>query len=77
VFGSWAKGTQDGLSDLDVVVIKKTRKSFFARQREVASFLPPKFGAVDILVYTPDEFSRMREEGNAFAEMISEEGIQI
>jgi predicted nucleotidyltransferase len=77
VFGSWAHGTQDELSDLDIVVIKRTRKSFFARLHEVASLLPPRFGAVDILVYTPDEFSKMREEGNAFAEMISEEGVPI
>jgi predicted nucleotidyltransferase len=77
VFGSWAHGTQDELSDLDIVVIKRTRKSFFARLREVAFLLPPGFGAVDILVYTPDEFSKMQEEGNAFAEMISEEGLPI
>jgi hypothetical protein len=28
---------------------------------------------VDILVYTPEEFAAMLQEGNAFAEMIAEE----
>jgi len=34
-------------------------------------------GGVDVLVYTPKEFAEMRREGNAFAEMILEEGALI
>jgi len=34
-------------------------------------------GGVDILVYTPKEFARMQREGNAFVEMILEEGSLI
>jgi predicted nucleotidyltransferase len=75
VFGSWARGAQDELSDLDVVVIKNTRKPFFHRLREVSALLPRDFGAVDILVYTPDEFAKMCDDGNAFAEMVLEEGL--
>ena len=77
VFGSWARGAQDELSDLDIVVIKKTTKPFFDRLRDVASLLPLSFGSVDILVYTPEEFSRMNEEGDAFVEMILEEGLVL
>ncbi|MEN6317443.1 MAG: nucleotidyltransferase domain-containing protein [Syntrophaceae bacterium] len=29
LFGSWARGEGDSLSDLDLVLIKKTRVSFF------------------------------------------------
>jgi hypothetical protein len=39
--------------------------------------LPRGLGAVDLLVYTPEEFERMLEEGNAFAEMIVEEGRRV
>jgi hypothetical protein len=34
-------------------------------------------GGVDILVYAPEEFAAMREQGNAFAEMVVEEGRLI
>lgn len=77
LFGSWARGEEDDLSDLDVVVIKRTTLPFFERLREVAKALPLEAGGVDVLVYTPDEFEAMQREGNAFAEMIAEEGRLI
>lgn len=77
LFGSAARGEADELSDLDVVVIKQTTTPFLDRLREVARLLPLDLGAVDLLVYTPEEFARMRHEGNAFAEMIAEEGMLI
>ena len=77
LFGSWARGEEDELSDLDLVIIKETKSPFFERLREVSKFLPAEVGGVDILVYTPDEFATMRKEGNAFAEMILEEGSLI
>ncbi len=77
LFGSWARGEADDLSDLDVVLIKETSTPFMERLLEVSDFLPPEIGPVDILVYTPAEFAAMVEAGNAFAEMILEEGILI
>jgi predicted nucleotidyltransferase len=77
LFGSWARGEQDELSDLDVVVIKSTTAPFFDRLREVGRLLPAGSGGVDVLVYTPQEFAAMRRDGNAFAEMIAEEGRLI
>ncbi len=77
LFGSWAKGEEDELSDVDIVVIKQTVTPFFDRLREVANLLPVEIGGVDILVYTPNEFAAMRHEGNAFAEMIAEEARLI
>lgn len=74
LFGSWARREEDELSDLDIVVIKDTSSSFFDRLREVSRLLPAEIGGLDILVYTPREFARMQKEGNAFAEMIAEEG---
>jgi predicted nucleotidyltransferase len=77
LFGSWARGEWDDLSDIDLVLIKKTRRSFLDRLRDVGKLLPPEIGGVDILVYTPSEFVRMKEQGNAFVEMILEEGQLI
>ncbi len=77
LFGSCARGEADDLSDLDVVVIKRTILGFFDRMREVGKLLPAALGGVDLLVYTPEEFEVMRQEGNAFAEMIAEEGLLI
>jgi predicted nucleotidyltransferase len=77
LFGSWAREEADELSDLDIVVIKRTTSPFFDRLREVAGLLPASTGGVDVLVYTPEEFAAMQAEGNAFAEMIAEEARLI
>lgn len=74
VFGSWARGEADELSDLDVVVIKRTDSPFLDRIWEVLQLIPARLGSVDILVFTPEEFAKMQAEGNAFIEMIVEEG---
>jgi predicted nucleotidyltransferase len=77
LFGSWARREEDELSDMDVVVIKDTPSPFFGRLHEVSTFLPAEIGGLDILVYTPEEFTKMLKEGNAFAEMITEEASLI
>lgn len=77
LFGSWARGEADELSDIDLVVIKTTDAPFFDRLRETARLLPSEVGAVDIFVYTPEEFANMKAQGNAFAEMIEDEGMVI
>jgi predicted nucleotidyltransferase len=74
LFGSAARGEADDLSDVDLVIIKRTAQPWLDRLREVARLLPADVGGVDALVYTPEEFARMLDEGNAFAEMIAEEG---
>jgi predicted nucleotidyltransferase len=77
LFGSWSRDEEDELSDMDIVVIKKTQKSFFDRLRETARLVPPELEGADILVYTPEEFIEMEREGNAFVEMIMEKDIII
>lgn len=74
LFGSWARGEQDELSDIDLVVIKATAAPFFERLREVGRLVPADLGGVDVLVYSPEEFAEMLARGNAFAEMVVEEG---
>ena len=77
VFGSAARGEADDLSDLDVVVVARSDLPFFDRLRDVGRLLPADVGAVDLLVYTPSELSEMVRRGNAFAEMLLEEGLLV
>jgi predicted nucleotidyltransferase len=75
LFGSWASGGADELSDIDLVIIKRTTKPFCDRLRDVVKLLPSDSGAVDVLVDTPEECARMKANGNAFAEMVDAEGV--
>lgn len=76
LFGSHARGEADDDSDVDLVVIKESELPFFDRLREAAACVEPGW-PVDLLVYTPAEFERMEKEGNAFVEMVREEGVLV
>ncbi|MEW5768560.1 MAG: nucleotidyltransferase domain-containing protein [bacterium] len=73
-FGSYARGEIDEYSDLDFVVIKKTKKRFIRRLIEVAKLIDNDLGQVDVFVYTPEEFQRMVEWENPFIENVLKEG---
>lgn len=77
LFGSWARGEGDDLSDIDLVVCMESDLPFLERTRNLMNNLPEDIGAVDMLVYTPAEFNQMQIDGNAFTEMILEEGKLI
>lgn len=74
IFGSYTRGETDEYSDLDFVVIKKTKKRFIRRLIEVAKLIDYKHGQVDVFVYTPTEFNRMIKYGNPFIEQVLKEG---
>jgi len=65
LFGSLVTGRTNTWSDIDLVVVKSTKKRFTERLREVALMTQPKVG-VDFFVYTPEEFSEMSREANTF-----------
>ncbi len=73
LFGSMARGDADEYSDIDLIVVKKTSQRFVQRMLEAGSFVPRDL-SVDILVYTPEEFQAMIDEGNPFIERALEEG---
>lgn len=77
LIGSYARGDYHDLSDIDLVVIKSTEREFFERMFDVAQYLRTAGRAVDVLVYTPEEFEDMIERGNAFAETVLEEGVLV
>ena len=76
LFGSHARRDADEYSDLDLVVIKETEERFLDRLKRVYEIMQPDF-ALDILVYTPQEFADMLEKGNPFLERVLEEGVII
>lgn len=76
VFGSYAKKTQDEYSDLDLLIVKNTKKDFFYRFQEFPGLY--ELGVpVDLLVYTPDEFAQMQADHNPLIEDIVQNGIRI
>jgi predicted nucleotidyltransferase len=76
-FGSFARGTADGFSDLDLAVVLPTDLP----QTERGSLLKELFEimpvGLDLLVYTPDEFARGRERGLGVFEAIEREGVTV
>ena len=76
LFGSAARGDTDEYSDIDLIVIKQSNKRFVERLVEVTAYLP-RDTAVDVLVYTPQEFQTMQEEGNPFIEQALSDGIVL
>ena len=74
LFGSLAKGDTHEWSDIDLVIIKDTDKEFLDRLEEAVLIAKPEVG-INLLVYTPEEFKEMIEEGNHFiTEEIVEKG---
>jgi predicted nucleotidyltransferase len=61
LFGSVARGDTDEYSDIDVIVVYRSRKRYLDRLGELYELWDiPK--AVDILTYTPEEFAQMLQE---------------
>lgn len=65
LFGSLANGQIHEWSDIDLVIIKKTKERFLNRIHNVRLMTHPKVG-VDFIVYTPQELEGMKKEGRRF-----------
>ena len=76
LFGSSARGDADRWSDIDLIVVKRTDRGFIDRLLDVVRCIEADF-ALDVLVYTPEEFERMLEEENPFLTHAVEEGKVI
>lgn len=59
LFGSLVTGQVSEWSDIDLLVVKETEKSFYERLEEVMEITQPIIGA-DIIVYTPEEMKQMQ-----------------
>ena len=75
MYGSVARDEADEYSDVDVMLVRESDKDFFHRITEVMDIVD-SLGAADLLIYTPDEFSRMRKS-SGFVETVLEEAFLI
>jgi uncharacterized protein len=69
LFGSLARGDARDHSDIDLIVVKETDKRFLDRLDE---FYDDAREAMDVLVYTPQEFEEMKQR--PFVKMALKEG---
>lgn len=75
LFGSRARGEADEYSDYDIILIKQTEKPFMERLKDMIPYLIKFDGTAEILVYTPEEFEKMKEFGLGF--IVQKEGIVL
>lgn len=73
LYGSAATGKADAESDLDLVIIKQTSSRFYDRIGEVLRLTQPST-ALDVLVYTPQEYARLQRESWFVGEEIAKKG---
>ena len=65
LFGSLADGKVHEWSDIDLLIVKKTRKRPIERCLEVCRLIRPKIG-IDLFIYTPEEYERLVNERFSF-----------
>lgn len=78
LFGSRARGDAGPHSDLDLLIVRRTGERFLARIGAAYQCLANAavhLGVdVDVLVYTPEEYQRMLDEGNPLVTRAQREG---
>lgn len=74
LFGSYAYGNPTPDSDVDLLVVMKTRAPRIERYLTVSRLLMPRPFAVDIIVKTPQEIRTALKQGDFFIEEIYTQG---
>ncbi len=59
LFGSYAYGKPNSNSDIDLLVVVNTNKSFHQRIQELRPLLP-KDKPIDLIVLTPEEYQKAK-----------------
>lgn len=73
LFGSYAWGKPSKDSDVDLLIIKKTKKKWLARNLEVRQIINGEL-PVDILIRTPAEVRKRLKMGDFFYQDIATKG---
>ena len=76
LFGSLANKRLSEWSDIDLVVVHQTKLPFYERTKEALKLIRPKVG-VDLLIYTPEEFSHLSRERRFFRDEIVAKGTVL
>lgn len=77
LFGSQARGDADPTSDIDLVLVKDTQDNFFDRLKKFALMLPNNAPQVDALIYTPQEFNKIKDWGTPLIQQAIKQGKVI
>lgn len=77
LFGSHVTGKENENSDLDLLIIKDTDEQYFQRIRTVRSLFKIYPCAMDIFVYTRDEFNHAYQFKSLLPYIASREGKVI
>jgi len=86
LYGSRARGDFREDSDIDLLIVKKTKKRYFDRIGDIQKLLykkeyylnPQEFiEALDPIVYTPKEIQQRQDIGDFFVRRILKEGKTI
>ncbi|OFX27871.1 MAG: hypothetical protein A2X08_04150 [Bacteroidetes bacterium GWA2_32_17] len=70
LFGSYAFGTPNSDSDLDLLIIKQTELPRHQRASEVRKYLYGMMIPMDLLIYTPNEFEAEKNQKYSFLNSI-------
>ena len=75
LFGSYAWGKPTPNSDLDFLILKKTKKPRLAREYELRmKLIGNKFPPMDFIIYTPQELKNRLTMKDFFIQNITKQG---
>lgn len=74
LFGSHARGTANEFSDLDLLIIKETDEPRYKRARVIRQLFIQQPCAMDILVYTSEEYATLMQFKSLIPYIATSEG---
>ena len=77
LFGSYARGEAGANSDVDLLIVAESDQPRFKRSRVLYQTLRPYPFAMDVLVYTPQEFEQARRMPLSFVSTVLREGKTV
>jgi predicted nucleotidyltransferase len=66
LIGSRARGTADQHSDIDLIIVAESDRSEVERFKDYLPAIVASPVGVDLFIYTPEEFERLRDEERPF-----------
>lgn len=76
LFGSYARGEAHAESDVDLIVVADTSLHFFDRIRDYVDVVYD-FAPTDLIIYTPDEFRKLKRVPNALIRHARREWVSL
>jgi predicted nucleotidyltransferase len=74
LFGSYATGNPNENSDLDFLIVKQTKTSYYKRPAEVRRLFQKSPCAMDLVILTPEEFELTRGKKSLISYIATNQG---